>query len=420
MPSRPFHLPFVHSRKANSQTMKTWVRKSLKVGILSAGFLLVGGAAAAQAASSSDNFGIGSGNQVQADVAAPVSVSGNAIALLGGASAHGSGGATASASASAAGAGTTTHNFGILGGNQAGLSALLPVSLTGNAVGVGGTAQASGGAGASASVTPHATAGGSTSGNFGIVGGNQVAPMLSIPIDVSGNSIGLLGTAQATSHTGGASAMVTPSLAGSTSDNFGVGSGNQVAPVISIPIDICGNSIGLFGGASASCGGGTGSGSGNGGGYGTGTGTGGYGTGTGSGTGGSTGGGYTTGGGTGSGGYTTGGGAGGYATGTGAGASGGTAAGASLATMSATKHAHHNRGLHLGRRHHAAAARSAHANDESALTRQHQTGLRAGVSGGTSTSSNFGILGGNQLGALISIPISVSNNALGLLGQAGA
>src|SRR5947207_2985608 len=151
--------------------MKTWVRKSLKVGILSAGFLLVGGTAAAQAAPSrSDNFRLGSGN--------------------------------------------------------------------------------------------------------------QVVPVVVVPIDVTGNAVGVLGTAQATGHSGGSSAMVTPNLGGATSGNFGVGNGNQVVPGISIPIDICGNAIGLFGGASASCGSGLGTGSG---GYGTGTGgsgtgSGGYGT----------------------------------------------------------------------------------------------------------------------------------------------
>src|SRR5947209_9770748 len=116
--------------------MKTWVRKSLKVGILSAGFLLVGGAAAAQAAnaaSTSDNFGVGSGNQVQADILAPISVTGNAVSLLGGASAHGSSAGAATAAVSGGSTGTTSGNFGILGGNQLGLAALLPVNVSGNA-----------------------------------------------------------------------------------------------------------------------------------------------------------------------------------------------------------------------------------------------------------------------------------------------
>src|SRR5437764_11754707 len=151
--------------------MKTWVRKSLKVGILSAGFLLIGGAAAAQAASSSDNFGVGSGNQVQADIVAPISVSGNAVALLGGAQAHGTSGGGATAAVSG-GSSATGHNFGILGGNQLGLAALLPVNLSGNAVGVGGTAHASGGSGNSASASA-AGRSNTTSGNLGILGGNQ-------------------------------------------------------------------------------------------------------------------------------------------------------------------------------------------------------------------------------------------------------
>src|SRR6266702_1669506 len=76
--------------------MKTWVRKSLKVGILSAGFLLIGGAAA-NAASTADNFGVLGGNQVQAPIQAPISVTGNAIGLLGSASATSHGGASGTA-----------------------------------------------------------------------------------------------------------------------------------------------------------------------------------------------------------------------------------------------------------------------------------------------------------------------------------
>src|SRR5207248_11683590 len=90
--------------------MKTWVRKSLKVGILSAGFLLIGGAAA-NAASTTDNFGVLGGNQVQAPIQAPISITGNAISLLGSAQASGSGGS--SVSGGAGGTGTTSANYGV-------------------------------------------------------------------------------------------------------------------------------------------------------------------------------------------------------------------------------------------------------------------------------------------------------------------
>src|SRR6266513_3057578 len=121
--------------------MRTWVRKSLKVGILSAGFLLIGGAAA-NAASTTDNFGVLGGNQVQVPIQAPISVSGNAIGLLGTASAsHSGGGAMAVGNASAAG--STSNNFGIASGNQASIPVVAPISVSGNALGILGSAQAS-------------------------------------------------------------------------------------------------------------------------------------------------------------------------------------------------------------------------------------------------------------------------------------
>src|ERR1051326_6677621 len=140
--------------------MKTWVRKSLKVGILSAGFLLIGGAAA-NAASTTDNFGILGGNQVQAPITAPISVTGNAIGLLGHASATGSGSSSAAGAAGTA-VGSTSNNYGVASGNQAAVALLAPISVSGNAIGGLGTATAaSGGAGSSASGL--ATASGNTS-----------------------------------------------------------------------------------------------------------------------------------------------------------------------------------------------------------------------------------------------------------------
>src|SRR5437667_12847295 len=114
--------------------MKTWVRKSLKVGILSAGFLLIGGAAA-NAASTVDNFGNLGGNQVHAPVQAPITVTGNAIGLLGSASATGSGGASTSGGAGA-GRGSTSTNYGAGYGNQAAVPLPAPITVSGNAIGV--------------------------------------------------------------------------------------------------------------------------------------------------------------------------------------------------------------------------------------------------------------------------------------------
>src|SRR5947209_2521974 len=124
--------------------MKTWVRKSLKVGVLSAGFLLIGGAAA-HAADTSNNFGIGSGNQVAVPVEAPVTVSGNAIGLLGGASASSSNGGSASGmiTPNVGGTGGTSDNFGVGTGNQLLVPVQVPIDICGNAIGALGTAGAS-------------------------------------------------------------------------------------------------------------------------------------------------------------------------------------------------------------------------------------------------------------------------------------
>src|SRR5882724_8689241 len=98
--------------------MKTWVRKTLKVGVLSAGLLLIGGAAAASAAhaNTSNNFGLATGNQVVVPVQIPINISGNAIGVLGGASAmsHGAGAAHAMVSPFLFPHLGTGGNFGIL------------------------------------------------------------------------------------------------------------------------------------------------------------------------------------------------------------------------------------------------------------------------------------------------------------------
>src|SRR6266571_3168446 len=386
--------------------MKTWVRKSLKVGILSAGFLLIGGAAA-NAASTADNFGVLGGNQVQAPIQAPISVTGNAIGLLGSASATSHGGASGTAGGAAA-AGSTSDNFGIGSGNQAGVSLLAPVSVAGNAIGGLGSANATAtgsGAGAgSAMLSPNAT--GTSSGNFGILGGNQVHAPVQVPISITGNSIGLLGTASAASHGangatagGGAGA----GAAGGTSDNFGIGSGNQVIPVLLIPIEVCGNGIAVLGTGDAACGAGAGNA-----GYGTGTGNGGYGTGTGTG-------GYGTG--TGNGGYGTGTGTGGYTTGTGAGTMTGAttltnlAGGGGAANVAGARQ--HKAKAHA--QHKATKAAKADASNESADVRSAQ---RMSAQSSAGTSRNFGILGGTQGDLLIQTPVNVTHDALGLLGTA--
>src|ERR671932_141733 len=73
--------------------MKSWVRKTLSVGVLAAGALLFGpGAAHADVRQNSyDNNGILNGAQFVAPVSVPVNVVGNAVGVLGEANAAGAG-----------------------------------------------------------------------------------------------------------------------------------------------------------------------------------------------------------------------------------------------------------------------------------------------------------------------------------------
>jgi hypothetical protein len=76
--------------------MKTWVRKSISVGVMAAGGLLATQAAAhAVDAVSTNNFGALNGNQIVLDPQIPINLCGNSLAIVGGAFAHCGGGAVA-------------------------------------------------------------------------------------------------------------------------------------------------------------------------------------------------------------------------------------------------------------------------------------------------------------------------------------
>src|SRR5690349_16562188 len=143
-----------NSTKGHFSTMKTWVRKSLNVGVLSAGFLLVSGGAAHADWTTGYNAGLLDGNQLDTKLQVPVDVSGNALGLLGFADAQSGGGAVANTesatteSANSTEAWTTGYNAGILNGNQLSNTVQLPIDVCGNSIAVLGFANASCGGGA--------------------------------------------------------------------------------------------------------------------------------------------------------------------------------------------------------------------------------------------------------------------------------
>jgi hypothetical protein len=278
--------------------MNTWVRKSFKVGVLSAGVLLfAGNAASAVELNSAGNAGILTGNQANAQVQAPIDICGNAVAVVGFAAAGCEGGSWATLDDSDVRL-NSFGNTGILSGNQLNAQIQAPIDICGNAVGIFGAAQAGcrGGSWATLGgdnggddkhgakhnrwhqkhamtathvvkathVQAHGTEGHvleatnlNSFGNTGIGVGNQANLGLQLPIDVCGNAVSVVGSASASCEGGATATGGTGDVTANSGFNSGILSGNQVNSLVQIPINVCGNAVGLFGNAEAHCKGGS-------------------------------------------------------------------------------------------------------------------------------------------------------------------
>jgi LPXTG-motif cell wall-anchored protein len=91
----------------------------------------------------------------------------------------------------------------------------------------------------------------STSGDGGVLSGNQVHAPVSVPVNACGNAVAVLGTARAACK---GDATVANRAGGSrTSGNGSIGGGNQVDAPISAPVNACGNAVAVAGQAVAAC-----------------------------------------------------------------------------------------------------------------------------------------------------------------------
>lgn len=220
---------------------------------------------------------VGGGNQVTAPIKAPVNACGNAVAVLGVSAAHCKGGAKAAGGGAGAGGHRTSGRHSILGGNQVFLPITAPVNVCGNSAAVLGEAVA--GCAGGAKVAPgrpghggYGRGGGRTSGAHSILGGNQVHAPVSVPVNVCGNAVG---NAAAACKGGASAAGGSGAGGGRTSGRGSIGGGNQVHAPVTIPVDVCGNAVAVLGDAAAGCMGGSSGhgGQGGGGGYGGGYGS---------------------------------------------------------------------------------------------------------------------------------------------------
>nr|WP_296067109.1 chaplin family protein [uncultured Actinoplanes sp.] len=256
--------------------MKTWVRKTLSVGVLAAGALLFAPAAAQADShqSNGDNVGLLNGTQIVAPIKVPVNVVGNSIAILGGADSQSAGVNHIESGKTKGGWGpnggaiqSNGDNVGLLNGTQAYLPVNVPVNVVGNSVAVLGGADSRSvgvnkiGRNESARTEGHRWDDRtiqSNGDNVGFLNGTQLYAPIDIPVNVCGNSIALLGGA--TSRTICAnvigdrrreSAKVTEDAIQSNGDNVGVANGTQLFAPITLPVNLSGNSIAALGGASS-------------------------------------------------------------------------------------------------------------------------------------------------------------------------
>ena len=193
--------------------MKTWVRKTLSVGVLAAGALLFapGAAQADVAQDTSGNVGILNGTQVFAPIAVPLNVVGNSIGVAGEANSAGSGinfvehGKDRKRGKGNRVTQDSSGNYGIANGTQAYLPISVPVNVVGNSAAVLGLANATG-AGVNRVESKKVEHGKgdkngqgadqNSSGNYGALNGAQLYAPNDVPSNLCGNARRILSRAQ--------------------------------------------------------------------------------------------------------------------------------------------------------------------------------------------------------------------------------
>jgi hypothetical protein len=112
------------------------------------------------------------------------------------------------------------------------------------------------GAGVVAAGVVIGTAGTAHADNIGLGNGTTVAVPIGVGVHACGNSVGLLGRAQATCSKPSSAGMSSSSWSAwgtSSASNVGALNGTTIAAPINVSALLCGTSLGLLGGASAGC-----------------------------------------------------------------------------------------------------------------------------------------------------------------------
>ncbi|MEU6429880.1 chaplin family protein [Microbispora sp. NPDC046973] len=240
--------------------MRTWAKGSASAAFLAAGVMALGSGTAF--ADTDGSHSVLGGNQVDIPVTLPIDISGNAVAVAGDSRASSLGGATAQGAGVGAGQNKTSGEGSILGGNQVVAPINAPINACGNAVSVFGRSDAGcrGGAEVKGSGRRGNAGGNRTSGVHSIGGGNQVVAPITAPVNLCGNSIAVFGDATAGCRGGafvGGGRDGVRAGGNRTSGRGSILGGNQVVAPITAPINVCGNSVAVLGDAFSGCRGGS-------------------------------------------------------------------------------------------------------------------------------------------------------------------
>ncbi|WP_237101254.1 chaplin family protein [Nonomuraea sp. MG754425] len=238
--------------------MRTWVRASSPAALLAVAVMSFGAAGTAVADTSGNGSVLG-GNQVDLPISIPIDISGNAVSAVGKSEATSQGGAQVVNQGRPGIPNNTSGNGSVGGGNQINAPISVPVNACGNAVSLIGKSDAGCKGGSTVRTQGRGGAGDNrTSGNGSVLGGNQITAPISAPINACGNAVAIFGDSTA-GCVGGAAVHNTGRGVGGnrTSGNGSVLGGNQVIAPVSVPINICGNSVAAIGKAFSGCKGGS-------------------------------------------------------------------------------------------------------------------------------------------------------------------
>jgi ChpA-C len=157
------------------------------------------------------------------------------------------------AQADTAATGGAADSPGVLSGNLIQIPVSIPVNVCGNSVSVVGILDSASGNTCSNSGSAASTANGGASNSPGVGSGNLLQIPVSVPVNVCGNSISGVGVGDSASDNhcsnggSGSAGGVGGTANGGSSNSPGVGSGNTVQVPVTAPVNVCGNDVSVVG-----------------------------------------------------------------------------------------------------------------------------------------------------------------------------